>query len=213
MPSCAFYCSTDNNNNNTHYTSQASKYHHPPPNRPTTTHQDELPLHPLPCQLCTTAACATPSEPGHDAPVMIVLSHTSREHTGCGIFCGEGSPFNTFYIIYDRATKLSRDETILHSAVMAVKNVAAFLAGNPHESVTGPAAIRRILLKVDWPDFVSWYEQSEEDRGPVSPRCAGLLRALEDAAARFGECGEYRPDVKFVVPEGTCCAVCGAEVD
>ena len=63
---------------------------------------------------------------------------------------------------------------------------------------TGAAAIRRVLLKVDRPDFVSCYEA--EDRGPVSPRCAGLLRALDDAAALVGECGEYRPDVKFVLP-------------
>jgi hypothetical protein len=153
----------------------------------------------LPCQLCTTATCATLSAPGHDSPVMIALSHASREQTGCGIFCGSDSPFNTFYIIYDRAANFSRAETILHSVVMAVKNVASFLAANPHESATGPAAIRRILLKVDWPDFVAWYDQ--EDRGPVSPRCAGLLRALDDAAARVGECGEYRPDVRFVLPE------------
>lgn len=55
-----------------------------------------------------------------------------------------------------------------------------------------------IMLKVDRPDFVAWYEA--EDRGPMSPRCADLVRALDDAAALVGECGEYRPDIKFVLP-------------
>ena len=34
----------------------------------------------------------------------------------------------------------------------------------------------------------------------MSPRCADLVRALDDAAALVGECGEYRPDIKFVLP-------------
>ena len=165
----------------------------------------------LPCQICTTHACTNPS-PGHSLPVMIALAHASRadKATGCGLFCGEDSPFNTFYLLHDAAAKFSRAEAILHTAGMAVGNVAAFLAGSPHESATGPAAIRQILLKVDRPDFVAWYEQGEEGRGPVSPRCAGLLRALDDAAARVGECGEYRPEVKFVLPDRSQGAATGA---
>lgn len=153
----------------------------------------------LPCQICNTFDCASPEDPGHDSPVMIALAHASKpENTACALFCNEDLPPNTFYILHDAADKFSRAEAILHTAAMAVKNIAAFLAGNPHESATGAAAIRRVLLKVDRPDFVSWYEA--EDRGPVSPRCAELLRALDDAAALVGECGEYRPDVTFVLP-------------
>ena len=158
------------------------------------------PFTPLPCQLCNTFACATPEEPSHDSPVMIALAHASKveSSTACTIFCGDDSPFNTVCILHDAADKFSRAEAILHTAAMSLKNIAAFLAGNPQESATGAAAIRRIMLKVDRPDFVAWYEA--EDRGPMSPRCAGLLRALDDAAALVGECGEYRPDVKFVLP-------------
>ena len=158
------------------------------------------PFTPLPCQLCNTFACATPEEPSHDSPVMIALAHASKveSSTACTIFCGDDSPFNTVCILHDAADKFSRAEAILHTAAMSLKNIAAFLAGNPQESATGAAAIRRIMLKVDRPDFVAWYEA--EDRGPMSPRCAGLLRALDDAAALVGECGEYRPDIKFVLP-------------
>jgi hypothetical protein len=156
----------------------------------------------LPCQLCNTFACATTEAPGHDSPVMIALAHASRaeSHTACGLFCGDNSPFNTFYFLHDSADKFSRREAILHSAAMALKNIAAFLAGNPGESATGDAAIRRVCLKVDLPDFVGWFEAGEEERGPVSARCAGLLRALDDAAALVGESAEYRPEVVFVLP-------------
>ena len=151
----------------------------------------------LPCQLCNTFACLTPEEAGHDSPVTIALAHASRaESTLCGLFCGPDSPFNTLYF--------------LHSAAMALKNIAAFLAGNPGESATGPAAIRRVCIKVDLPDFVAWYEAGEEEKGPVSPSCAGLLRALDNAAARVGECGEYRPEVKFVLPDRSQGAATGA---
>jgi hypothetical protein len=80
---------------------------------------------------------------------MIALAHASRaeSHTACGLFCGDNSPFNTFYF--------------LHSAAMALKNIASFLAGNPEESATGDAAIRRVCLKVDLPDFVAWFEAGE----------------------------------------------------
>jgi len=165
----------------------------------------------LPCQICTTHACTNPS-PGHSLPVMIALAHASKadKATGCGLLCGEDSPFNTFYLLHDTGAKFSRAEAILHTAGMAVRNVGAFLAASPQESATGPAAIRQILLKVDRPDFVAWYEQGEESRGPVSPRCAGLLRTLDDAAARVGECGEYRPEVKFVLPDRSQGAATGA---
>ena len=155
----------------------------------------------LPCQLCNTFACPTPEEAGHDSPVTIALAHASRaESTLCGLFCGPDSPFNTLYFLHDSAEKFSRREAILHSAAMALKNIAAFLAGNPGESATGAAAIRCVCIKVDLPDFVGWYEAGEEEKGPVSPRCAVLLRALDDAAALVGESAEYRPDVVFVLP-------------
>ena len=154
----------------------------------------------LSCALCKTFTCTDPS-PGHGLPVMIALSHASRvDLTTAGLFCGEKSPFNTVYILHDGGDKFTRREAILHTAAMAVKNVACFLAGNPHESATGSAAIRVILLKVDIPDFVEWWGKTGEERGVVSARCAGLLRDLEDAAALAGECGEYRPEVRFVLP-------------
>jgi hypothetical protein len=134
---------------------------------------------------------------------MIALAHASRadSHTACGLFCGDNSPFNTFYFLHSAADKFSRREAILHSAAMALKNIAAFLAGNPEESATGDAAIRRVLLKVDLPDFVGWYAtRGEGEEEEVSPRCAGLLRALDDAAALVGESAEYRPEVVFVLP-------------
>jgi len=145
----------------------------------------------LPCQICTTHACTNPS-PGHGLPVMIALAHASRadKATGCGLFCGEDSPFNTFYLLHDAAAKFSRAEAILHTAGMAVGNVAAFLAGSPHESATGPAAIRQILLKVDRPDFVASTSRGRRVAGPyrlVALGCCALstmlLRGLGSVAS------------------------------
>lgn len=154
----------------------------------------------LPCALCKTFTC-TDRAPGHGLPVVTALSHASHaDLTTASLFCGKNSLFNTLYILHDGADKFSRRKAILHTAAMAVKNVACFLVGNPHESATGSVAIRVILLKVDIPDFVEWWGKTGEERGVVSARCAELLRDLEDAAALVGECGEYRPEVKFVLP-------------
>jgi hypothetical protein len=170
---------------------------HPPKD---TNEKMSYPFTALPCALCKTYTCTDPF-PGHGLPVMIALSHASRaDLTTAGLFCGEKSPFNTVYILHDGGDKVTRREAILHTAAMAVNNVACFLAGNPGESATGSAAIRVILLKVDIPDFVEWWGKTGEERGVVSARCAELLRDLEDAAALVGECGEYRPEVRFVLP-------------
>jgi hypothetical protein len=126
-----------------------------------------------------------------ERPVLIALARAGRNPTACGIFAHPASPWNTAYLLYDQ---LSRREIILHSAAIAVRQVAAYLANE--ESVP---AIREIVFKIDVRDFIVWYESEGEERW-ATPRTAALLRDLDDACALVGECGEYRPDLNFVRP-------------
>jgi hypothetical protein len=187
---------TNNPHSHTTHTPYPRSYHQHPTKPPTQRHQreDVLPLHRPPLRpvqnLHLHRPVPRPRPPRHDRALS---RQPRRPHH-------RRPPFNTVYILHDGGDKFTRREAILHTAGMAVKNVACFLAGNPGESATGSAAIRVILLKVDIPDFVEWWGKTGEERGVVSARCAELLRDLEDAAALVGECGEYRPEVRFVLP-------------
>lgn len=149
----------------------------------------------LPCQICGTLECNI-DEPGHDFPVMISIARAGKNPTGCGIFCHEGSEWNKAYLLHDiDGDRLSRREKTLHTAAVAVRQIATFLADNPHESATGRNAIRRIFIRMDVAEFIEWYHG---ERRTATSRCADLVRDLDDAAALVGELGEYRPDVEFI---------------
>jgi hypothetical protein len=153
-----------------------------------------LPFTVLPCKTCATYDCAS-SEPGHENGVMISLTRSKKTPGACGIFCHPDSSWNTAYLLHD---KLNRRETILHTAAVAVRQVAAYLANEENAP-----AIREIFLKMDVKELVEWYESAQRDifsAPAVRRRSAELLRDLDDAATLVGECGEYRPDIKFVKP-------------
>lgn len=125
-----------------------------------------------------------------ERPLVIALGRTGKNPRACGIFCHTDSPYNTVYLLHDH---LNRTDSILHAAAVAVRQVATFLA---NESAPA-AAIKEIFLDINVKRFIEWYESEGEDRS-ASARSAALLRDLDDAAALVGECGKYRPDVKFV---------------
>ena len=153
-----------------------------------------LPFTVLLCKTCATHECSS-SEPGHENGVMISLTRSSKKPRACGIFCHPDSSWNTAYLLGD---KLNGRETILHTAAIAVREVAAYLANKENAP-----AIREIFLKMDVKELVEWYESAQRDISSaraVRRRTAELLRDLDDAAALVGECGEYRPDIKFVKP-------------
>jgi hypothetical protein len=104
-----------------------------------------------------------------ERPVLIALARAGKNPTACGIFAHPASPWNTAYLLYDQ---LSRREIILHSAAIAVRQVAAYLANE--ESVP---AIREIVFKIDVRDFIVWYESEGEERRARSAgrRLAPLL--------------------------------------
>ena len=74
-----------------------------------------------------------------------------------------------------------------------VRQVAAYLA----KETAAAAPIVDIFLKINVKAFIVWYGSIDRD-SDVTPRIAALLRDLDDAAALVGECGGYRPDIKFV---------------
>jgi hypothetical protein len=117
--------------------------------------------------------------------VQIALAHTGKNPTACGIFCHTASPWNTAYLLHDiDGAKPTRREAILHTAAIAVGQVATWLA-----SETGPdgpnGAIKEIVLKIDVVEFNEWYESEDRDDG---------------ALALASDSRESRPDVKFVRP-------------
>ena len=99
----------------------------------------------LPCNLCRDLECRSDA-PGHEFPVKIEITYAGkRPTTAGGIFCHEDSPWNHAYVILkDGGKKFRPREKILHIGTVAVKRITIFLAKNPHESATGPSAIRGI---------------------------------------------------------------------
>jgi hypothetical protein len=130
-----------------------------------------LPFTVLPCKTCATHECSS-SEPGRENGVMISLTRSSKKPRACGIFCHPDSSWNTAYLLGD---KLNRRETILHTAAIAVRQVAAYLANEENAP-----AIREIFLKMDVKELVEWYESAQRDISSapaVRRRTAELLRS------------------------------------
>jgi hypothetical protein len=103
---------------------------------------------------------------------MISLTRSSKKPRACGIFCHPDSSWNTAYLLGD---KLNRRETILHTAAIAVRQVAAYLANEENAP-----AIREIFLKMDVKELVEWYESAQRDISSapaVRRRTAELLRS------------------------------------
>jgi hypothetical protein len=158
----------------------------------TTTIKMSLPFTVLPCRTCDRFECANK---WHDSPrpVMVTLSRAPGQNpTVNGIFCHPGSRWNTAYPLDE---PLTRSEIILHAAVIAIRQVAAYLANQS----AGRTAIKEIFLKINIKKFILWYESKDRDSG-VKPRCAALLRDLDDAAVLVGECGGCRLVVRFFKP-------------
>lgn len=151
-----------------------------------TTIKMSLPFTILPCNTYGILEC-TRHERGQ---VEITLSRAHISPAASGIFCHAHSPWNTAYLKRD---ELNRSERILHAAAITVRQVAAYLA----KETAAAAPIVDIFLKINVKAFIVWYGSIDRD-SDVTPRIAALLRDLDDAAALVGECGGYRPDIKFV---------------
>jgi hypothetical protein len=126
---------------------------------------------------------------------MITITRASGHPVVNGIFCRPASSWNTAYLVDE---PLDRTERILHAAVFAVRQVAAYPA-RERATAAGRTVIRDIFLKIDVKKFISWYEGGNRYSG-ATPRCAALLRDLDDAAVLVGECSGCRPVVRFIKP-------------